>query len=455
MLAMFFVHDGGETQKWRLKGHAQSEFWKWMCQWAVMLRRPSDLGYANDGYDLPPLLTHQHTVAVEYEPDMETGLLFPVEAQTLQERISARRGTVDERVAAAVSLVIGSFRATLAECGSQNTPSADGSAQQPTLNTRLAETRRGTGQIKKSAANTCANTGSNISAAAKPKTELTSEDESDTHPIQTLPTSAARHPLPETRARGATDDFWLSSGSTQSNMTQSSLARVGAVQSATSGRQTEDGTGSPLITVTKQAASEDYCAANATRGLGNSPTTPIGSPAQSSIYGGLETRPWVIWCQTNAEQDKLKRRFGDLAISIYGSLSEDEKERRHLEWLSGAAPILLTKCTIFGYGLNWQHCRDTAFVGLNDSFEQVFQATRRFWRFGQTQPVNVHFIASEIEGAVVANLRRKEADAERMADAMIEHMADLSSSEVRGVARTQTDYAPTQPMTIPSFMRAA
>src|SRR5690606_17815373 len=55
MLATFFTHDGGETQKWRLKGHAENDFWEWMASWAVMLRKPSDLGYPNDGYDLPPL----------------------------------------------------------------------------------------------------------------------------------------------------------------------------------------------------------------------------------------------------------------------------------------------------------------------------------------------------------------------------------------------------------------
>jgi len=55
MLAMFFVHDMGQTQKWRLKGHAEDEYWRWVCEWAVMLRMPSDLGYDNDGFILPEL----------------------------------------------------------------------------------------------------------------------------------------------------------------------------------------------------------------------------------------------------------------------------------------------------------------------------------------------------------------------------------------------------------------
>jgi len=273
MLATFFTHDGGETQKWRLKGHAENEFWKWMASWAVMLRQPSDLGYPNDGYDLPPLKQTQHHVAVEYAPSLETGLLFPVEASTLQERISARRDTVEDRVELAASI------------------------------------------------------------------------------------------------------------------------------------------------------------------------TPAG-------------RPFVWWCNLNAEAEALSKAIPG-AINLHGGLKDSEKERILVDFSDGNIRVLITKPSLAGFGMNWQHCADTGFVGLNDSFEQVFQAIRRFWRFGQTRPVNVHFIAAETEGAVVANLRRKEADAERMAAAMVIHMADLSSQEVRGMVRTVADYNPTQPFIIPAFLEAA
>ncbi|MCP5018073.1 MAG: helicase, partial [Ketobacter sp.] len=104
MLATFFVHDGGDTQKWRLKGHAENEFWKWMASWSVLLRKPSDLGYKNDGYDLPALQQTQHLVSADYEPSVDTGLLFPMEARTLQERIGARRATVENRVKLAADI---------------------------------------------------------------------------------------------------------------------------------------------------------------------------------------------------------------------------------------------------------------------------------------------------------------------------------------------------------------
>jgi hypothetical protein len=273
MLATFFTHDGGETQKWRLKGHAEGVFWRWMCSWAVMLRSPADMGYQVGGYDLPPLVQIQHTVSVDYAPNVDTGLLFPVEARTMQERHSARRDSIHDRVSMAVGM------------------------------------------------------------------------------------------------------------------------------------------------------------------------TP-------------HDRPFVWWCHLNTESEALAKAIPG-AVEVRGSDTEAAKERKLIDFSEGRIRVLVTKPSICGWGMNWQHCADTGFVGLNDSFEQVYQAIRRFWRFGQTIPVNVHFIAAETEGAVVANLRRKEADAERMAKAMVSHMADLSSEIIRGTTRDRPDYQPSIPLIVPAWMTEA
>lgn len=273
MLATFFTHDGGDTAKWRLKGHAENEFWKWMASWAVLLRKPSDLGYSNEGYDLPPLNYIQHTVSANAGPDFETGLLFPMQAETMQERIAARRSTVEQRCELAASV------------------------------------------------------------------------------------------------------------------------------------------------------------------------TPTD-------------RPFVWWCNLNAESAMLAKAIPG-AIETLGSDSDDVKERKLRDFSEGRIRVLVTKPGVAGFGMNWQHCADTGFVGLNDSFEQFYQAVRRFWRFGQTKTVNCHIIASELEGATVANIRRKEADADRMAAAMVMHMADLSSEAVRGIVRDTPDYNPLIPVKLPSFLEAA
>ena len=105
MLSMFFVHDGGATQDWRLKGHAVKDFWRWVCSWAVAIRAPSDLGYPDDGFKLPPLNIHEHVVSVGQDFAREQGSLFTVEASGLSEQRKARRESLVERVEVAADIV--------------------------------------------------------------------------------------------------------------------------------------------------------------------------------------------------------------------------------------------------------------------------------------------------------------------------------------------------------------
>lgn len=271
MLSTFFVHDAAKTQDWRLKGHAESEFWKWMASWSCMLHHPRDLGYQTDGYDLPTLHQHQHIVDAEYKSCIDMGTLFPMQAQSLGERLKARRATIDDRVAKAAELANGN-----SEC-------------------------------------------------------------------------------------------------------------------------------------------------------------------------------WVIWCNLNDESSKLAACING-AVEVSGADSDAKKEEKLEQFANGNIRVLITKPSICGAGLNWQHCHNTIFVGLNDSFEQVYQATRRFWRFGQKNEVHAHFIASELEGAVVANIRRKEAQAKHMMQQMVKHMADLSAINVRGAVRESASYIPQTKMEIPQWI---
>lgn len=105
MLATYFVHDGGETQKWRLKGHAEDDFWRWVCTWAVMVKRPSDLGYSDDGYILPELQTIERIIPATQEQARAQGLLFAEAAANLAEQREARRVTLSERVKIAAEII--------------------------------------------------------------------------------------------------------------------------------------------------------------------------------------------------------------------------------------------------------------------------------------------------------------------------------------------------------------
>lgn len=271
MLSMFFIHDGGDTAKWRLKGHAQDEFWEWLCSWAVMVRRPSDLGYCDDNFTLPPISHNSHVLKSEKPLN---GMLFTVAAKTMQERREARKVSLSGRVQLTAELVNNS-------------------------------------------------------------------DES-----------------------------------------------------------------------------------------------------------------WVVWCDLNSESDMLRRMIPD-AIEVKGSDDNKHKENAMLGFSDGKYRVMISKPSIAGFGMNWQHCHNMAFVGLSDSFEAYYQATRRCWRFGQKHPVNVHVITSELEGNIVANIKRKEKDAENMASSMVDHMSTISSAEIKGVYRASTEYAPEVKLEIPKFLRAA
>ena len=102
MLAMFFSHDSGDTQKWRLRGHAQAAFWKWMCSWARAVRTPSDMGYEDGDFILPPLTVNEHVVTVGHKPP---GNLFVMPAETLNDQRKERRVTMTERCEMVAGLV--------------------------------------------------------------------------------------------------------------------------------------------------------------------------------------------------------------------------------------------------------------------------------------------------------------------------------------------------------------
>lgn len=244
IIALFFTQDGNTTHAWRLKGHAKKDFWRWVASWAVALRKPSDLGYRDEGFVLPPIHRRQITVDMGEVPQATDGAqlyLFPVEAQTLQERRNAKKVSIADRVQATADLV---------------------------------------------------------------------------------------------------------------------------------------------------NASSD---------------------------------PWVVWCNLNAESQALARAIPD-AVEITGSDSDTHKEQAMLDFAAGRIRVLVTKPSIAGFGMNWQHCAHMAFVGLSDSYEQLYQAERRCWRFGQRRPVQVYVVTSELEGAIVRNIQRKEQEATAMFAALIDEM---------------------------------
>lgn len=148
---------------------------------------------------------------------------------------------------------------------------------------------------------------------------------------------------------------------------------------------------------------------------------------------------WVIWCHRNEESEKLEAAIsGSMAVS--GSDSLDHKERTIGEFTAGRLRVLISKPSICGYGMNWQHCHNTIFVGLSDSWEAYYQAIRRFYRFGQLKQVNCHVVSAESEGAVVENIKRKEAQNKKMSMEMVAYMSNYFKAELFGIESQKEPY---------------
>jgi DNA modification methylase/superfamily II DNA or RNA helicase len=258
MLATFFVHDAANTQDWRLKGHAVTEFWKWVAQWAVSIAHPSDLGYEMHSFTLPELRISEHIIAVDHSES--NGSLFRMGALTLSEVRAEQKATVSIRCAQVAELVD-------------------------------------------------------------------------------------------------------------------------------------------------------------------------------------NANPWLIWCHRNDEAAELMRLIPG-AVEVSGSDSEDQKSEKMLGFSSGKYRILITKPSIAGFGMNWQHCAHMAFVGLSYSYEQFYQAVRRCWRFGQSREVACHVVVAETEQSVLTAIKRKQGDADEMHVRMIGAMREVSIQAVRGsIVKEEDEYA--------------
>lgn len=123
-------------------------------------------------------------------------------------------------------------------------------------------------------------------------------------------------------------------------------------------------------------------------------------------------RPSVIWCHLNDEGKTLARAIKG-SVEVSGDDEDERKEEMFEAFAKGEIMHLITKPTIAGFGLNWQHCSHQTFFPSH-SFEQWYQCVRRCWRFGQKSPVTVDVVASEGEAGVLANLNRKAAAADQM-----------------------------------------
>ena len=234
MLSMYFVHDGGNTSKWRLKGHAEAEFYKWVGTWSIMLSNPNDIGYKMEGYNLPPLNLHERTIETD---------------------------------------------------------------------------KRNNGQLF--------------------------------------------------------NDTAISATNFNAELRLTKIQRMDEVAS--------------IVNNSKEN--------------------------------------FIIWIKQNEEGELLRSLIPD-AVEVKGNDSPELKESRLLGFARGEFRVLVTKTKIAQFGLNYQNCRNQIFASLDFSFEGLYQAIRRSYRFGQKNEVNIYIITTDTMLNVVESINRKQKQFEQMQQQM-------------------------------------
>jgi hypothetical protein len=252
MLAMYFVHDGGETAKWRLKGHATKLFYQFIGSWAIMLNNPADIGFPMNGYDLPSLNLVEKQLKTEKR---NNGQLFNETA------ISATNFNQELRL---------------------------------TKKTRLEE---------------CASLVNN--------------------------------------------------------------------------------------------SNENF----------------------------------IIWIKQNEEGELLKKLIPE-AIEVKGSDSAEYKEKMLLGFANNQFRVLITKTKIAQFGLNYQNCRNQIFASLDFSFEGLYQAIRRSYRFGQKNEVNIYLITTDTMANVIQSINNKQKQFELMQN----EMSQAINATLNGSKMVTADY---------------
>lgn len=159
--------------------------------------------------------------------------------------------------------------------------------------------------------------------------------------------------------------------------------------------------------------------------------------------------PWMVWVDTDYDARAFLEAF-PCAVEVNGKMSVEMKEERLHGFTDGHIKYLISKPSIAGFGLNWQHCARTAFCGLSFSYEKLYQALRRFHRYGQLRQVQAHICIASSEQSTWKTIQRKKAEHETMKIEMFEAMRrECVTREVK------VPYRGLLPVNLPNFIRAA
>lgn len=149
---------------------------------------------------------------------------------------------------------------------------------------------------------------------------------------------------------------------------------------------------------------------------------------------------WLIWGNLNDETHVLEKVI-DSSVDVHGALDPELKGELMEQWIDREFDNLISKPTIAGMGMNFQHCSKMLFFGINYSYEQLYQAIKRIWRYGQTKPCDVYIVLSRQERGVYDIVMKKWKEAEKMTDELIKASREYSMEELRQQYHEEWKYA--------------
>lgn len=256
MKASFFVNTGNTTDRWELRGHGERKFYRWLSSWAMFLRKPSDLGFDDTGYDLPPLTIEPIFIDTDYKPSL-----------------NGQQSIIKETV----------------------------------------------------------------------------------------------------RVGGLTE-----------------VNRV------------------------RKDTLKDRC---------------------EFSHNYIKDKPgqFIVWTGLNSESTMMKKLLNGDAVEVIGSHSPDFKAESFEDFQDNKFRVLVTKLDIAGFGLNFQNCYQQVFVGMNHSFEMLYQGIRRSYRFGQEFPVKIVIVLAEAQRSIYEDVMRKQKEADELADKLISYVKEFEQNELKGI----------------------
>ena len=390
----FFKRDSTKADNLTLHKHKEREFWLWISSWAIFLQKPSDLGFSDDGYELPPLEVRWHEIPSDHTgAGHETngqGRLVRSTAVGVTHAAKEKKDSMQARVERMVQIVRSeNMGARTLEASAQN-----GDVQSLSTSVSTSALLQACRRNESASPDARVETLPSRIQPALVRGESVKTESEKSRELYEKPRKGTQGD------QGATVEAIRSDGSRfpeDANRTKSSLQNL----------PTRDW--SNEIGSSGGSRSQDENRQGSSLSGMQHVTRPFSGQSDNSL-SGHHLSQFIVWCDRNDEQHKVDRTLADLGISyssLYGAQDIDEREGLLQAWKDKKTEAFISKAVMYGAGVNLQQCSTAIFVGINFQFAAFLQAVKRIHRFLQERPVTIHLIYTEAEREVRRVLEEK------------------------------------------------